>query len=115
MREAEDRQPRHAGKMDVCDILAFVPRAFDDQHHAGSEQDGEQAAHLAVDENKRQRPDDDVGGVGAAIDRRAGIGHFRHRKADDIHQQYAHHRKAAQGIKLEIARGVQCCGHALAS
>ena len=78
MRETENGQPGHARKMHPGGIVATRLRPFDDQHHAGPEQDGEQAAHLAVDKNIGQGPDDDIGRIGAAIGRRTDIGEFRH-------------------------------------
>ena len=103
MREAENRQPGHAGKVNPCRIFIIALRPLDDQHHAGSEHDGKQAAHLSIHEYVGQSPDNDIRRIGAAIDRRTDIGHFRHREADDIHQQYAHHRKTAERVELEIA------------
>src|SRR3546814_7622865 len=49
------------------------------------------------------RPSGDVGRRVAAIGLGRNIGHFGHRKGDDVHRQNAHHGEAAQRVEGDEA------------
>ncbi len=56
MDEAEQEQPEHAPVMDRGRRVARRRGALDHQQGARAEQEGEEAAHLAVDEDEAERP-----------------------------------------------------------
>jgi hypothetical protein len=99
MDQAEDQQPEHAGIMDLRRAFPRGPRLLDHQQSAGAEQEGEQAAHLAVDEDEAEQPGAEIGLAFEPVGGRVHIGLEGHREGDDVHRQYAHHRDAADDVE----------------
>ena len=62
MGEAEQEQPEHPAVVDRGARAAGGLGPLDDQQRARAEQEGEEAAHLAVDEDEVEEPGGQVGG-----------------------------------------------------
>src|SRR3546814_18070023 len=70
MREAEQREPDHAGIMRRRRAAPLRRGAFDDEQGAGAEQQREKTAHLGIDEHEIERTCPKVGGRGGDARRR---------------------------------------------
>src|SRR3546814_7968795 len=83
--------------------------SFVDQQCACAKKYREKAAHLAIDCDEVKRPHRVVYRCFSTPQTWIDIGHAWHGKGDDVHQQYAHNRKAAHGIKRKEARASGHC------
>jgi hypothetical protein len=98
MGGADHQQPEAANEIAVDAIAACHLRPVHQQQHRCTEQQREQPAHLAIDEDEGEQPCQPVRHRLSAPGIGVEIGAFRHRKGDDVHEQYAHHGETADQI-----------------
>ena len=101
VREADQEERRHAPVMDGGRAVPMALRCVGDEQDRGAEQEGEQAAHLALDEDEGDEPGKEIGGRRATPGERGKIRGLRQAEGGQIGDQNAHDRDAADHIQRQ--------------
>ncbi len=104
MDQSEKEQPEHPSIVNQVRGISLGLGPLDHEQHARPEQEGEEAAHLAVDQDEADHPGRHVGVADRTQRDRVHVGLEGQGEADDIHRQYAHHRDSADDVQCRDSR-----------